>query len=118
MGRIHRGWCKYKKDTGDETYLSDDEWGVRLVKEILEMLTRKWNVRCNIMETEGKRREEERLRERCTETRKTITEYYLLCCDRWLLQERYVPCKSLRVGTINECYRTLELAIEAKEKLA
>ena len=78
MGRIHRGWCKYKKDTGNDIYLEDDEWGVRLITEILEMLTRKWKIRCDMMETEGKTKEEEKPRERCTERRKTIKEDDLL----------------------------------------
>ena len=70
------------------------------------------------METEGKENEERNLRERCAEKRDSVTEEDLLQHDRYLLQERYRPCDSLRKSTIREWERSLELAITAKEKVA
>ena len=97
--------------------MNEEEWNVRLVTGVLEMLTKKWKIRCNLMETEGKEKEEKRLRERCEEKRDSVTEEDLLLQDRYLLQERYRPHESLRESTIREWERSLELAIRAKEKV-
>ena len=97
--------------------MNEEEWNVRLVTEILEMFTEKWKIRCNLMETEGKEKEEKRLREQCKEKRDLVTEGDLLQQDRYLLQERYRPHESIRESTIREWERSLELAIRAKEKV-
>ena len=69
------------------------------------------------MEEEGKELEEEMLRERCDVKRAALQESDLLSGDRYLLGEGFKPCKELRVTTIREWERTLDLAIRAKEKL-
>ena len=45
------------------------------MREILEMLAKKWKIRCNLMETEGKGKEKRNLRERCTEQRDKCFDY-------------------------------------------
>ena len=116
-GRIHKDWSKYRRENDDGGFMNEEEWNVRLVTEILEMFTEKWKIRCNLMETEGKEKEEKRLRERCKEKRDLVTEGDLLQQDRYLLQERYRPHESIRESTIREWERSLELAIRAKEKV-
>ena len=97
--------------------MNEEEWSVRLVTEVLEMLTKKWKLRCNLVKTEGKEKEEKELRRRCKERRDLVTEEDLLQQDRYLLQERYRPNDSLRKCTIREWERSLKLAIRAKEKV-
>ena len=80
------------------------------------MLHTKWKIRCDIMEEEGKRREEVELRRRCSERQTEISEEDLLRSDRYLLQERYKTSAGLRTTTIREWERSLELAILAKQK--
>ena len=90
---------------------------MRLVREILGMLHTKWNIRCDMMEEEGKKREEEELRERCSEKQIEISENDLLQDDQYLLHEMYSATAGMRTMTIRERERSLELAILAKEKL-
>ena len=115
-GRIHQGWYKYRRRGQNEKEMNEEAWSLRLVKEILTMLNTKWKIRCDIMEEEGKKREEEELQRRCTQRQMEVTEDDLLRSDRYLLQDRYRADTGLRATTIKEWERTLELAILAKEK--
>ena len=73
---------------------------MKLVREILRMLHTKWKIRCDIMEEEGKRREEVEIRKRCSERQMEISEEDLLRSDRYLFQERYNTSTGMRTMTI------------------
>ena len=97
--------------------MDDTEWNASLAKNMLDMNTRKWKIRCEMMKEEGEMIEEEKLRERCDKKRPALQEGDLLRGDRYLLEDRYKPSKELRATTIREWERTLGLAIKAKEKI-
>ena len=82
-----------------------------LQMSMLAMLTRKWNIRCEMMEDEGRTIEEEEQRERCDVKCAALQESDLLRGDRYLLGDRFRPYKELRVTSIREWERTLDLKV-------
>ena len=96
--------------------MGTEEWQLKLAETMLDLLTKKFKLRCELSDQYGDIYERDRFLKRYNERRRTLQAEELLVGDRYLLEDRFRPVEGTRLTTMREWERTLGLAIEARKK--
>ena len=114
-GRVHKEWHKLQKREPGVDQISPAAWQHSLVVYVLELIRRRWKLRCTMVADADGEKERAHLLSEYQKMSESEAWRDLNRMDNYLTEDRHRPGEGTSLETLRELLRTCEIAVQARQ---